>query len=163
MTPMTAMPTIAGSTVPRSRRSRWMRPSTSGSSSHATAYRSTKGAPSTAATAMIPRTMIGSMPSLAATPAETPPSQPWRRGTPRRRSHAKKPSPAVSLVSPVSPCDEPCVVDGAEPTAPVPWPPSDAESPFTSSCAAPDSGAVWFVSMPRCSQRRRPDRYREDP
>jgi hypothetical protein len=37
ITPITAMPTIAGSTVPRSSRSRWISPSASGSSSHAIA------------------------------------------------------------------------------------------------------------------------------
>ncbi len=88
ITPMTAMPTIAGSTMPRVRRSSWIWPSVSGSRSHAIAYSSTNGAPSTAITTTMPRTMIGSMPSRAPTPAHTPPSQPARRGTPRRRSQA---------------------------------------------------------------------------
>ena len=37
ITPITAMPTIAGSTMPRVRRSSWIWPSVSGSSSHAIA------------------------------------------------------------------------------------------------------------------------------
>nr|WP_286307974.1 hypothetical protein [Agromyces mangrovi] len=85
------MPIAAGIASPRSSRSRWMRPSRSGSSSHATPYSSTAGAPSTAATATTPRTMIGSTPMRAATPAQTPPSQPSSRGTPSRRSQPKKP------------------------------------------------------------------------
>ena len=60
-----------------------------GSSAQAIAYSSTTGAPSSAATTAIPRTISGSIPIRYAMPAQTPPIHPSVRVMPRLRIQSK--------------------------------------------------------------------------